>query len=109
VGLIGGLHRYTLGGISAVPCATATIAAGLLAGLVRRLNGNRFPNAFASAFLAASMEVVHMALILLIAQPYEQALGIVKVIALPMVAANALGMLAAAWIVKKRTDGRAIF
>lgn len=33
-GLIGGVHRYMIGGVSAVPCSIATILAGILSGLI---------------------------------------------------------------------------
>src|SRR5512135_2551279 len=38
VGLIGGVHRFSLGGPSCIPCALATVLAGLLAGVIYRLN-----------------------------------------------------------------------
>lgn len=34
-GIIGGLHRYSLGGFTAASCGIATVLAGILAGLVR--------------------------------------------------------------------------
>ena len=37
VGLIGGIQRLFLGGVSYVPCSLATVLAGLLAGIVYRL------------------------------------------------------------------------
>src|SRR4030043_698291 len=37
-GLIGGLHRYFLGGFVAVPCGLSTVIAGLLGGLIYKLN-----------------------------------------------------------------------
>jgi len=41
VGLIGGVNRMFLGGVTAVPCSLATVLAGLLGGLVYRLNKGR--------------------------------------------------------------------
>ncbi len=38
VGLIGGIHRFFLGGPSCVPCSLATVLAGLLGGVVWVLN-----------------------------------------------------------------------
>ncbi|MDO5847191.1 MAG: LytS/YhcK type 5TM receptor domain-containing protein, partial [Methanocorpusculum sp.] len=36
-GLVGGIFRLTMGGVTAVPCCIATIAAGLMAGIAVRM------------------------------------------------------------------------
>jgi len=102
VGIIAGLHRYSMGGITAIPCAIATTLAGLLAGLIHQLKGHKFPGVAVAAVSAACMEGIHMGLILLLAQPYEKAFEIVTVISAPMVLANFLAMLAVAHIIERR-------
>jgi two-component system sensor histidine kinase LytS len=91
-GVMAGLHRLSLGGFTAVACAVSTVSEGLLAGLVHRLRGGR-PLSARAAFLAtAAAELLQMAIILLVARPYESALALVGNIALPMTLANAFGV-----------------
>jgi phosphoserine phosphatase RsbU/P len=91
-GLIGGIHRYFVGGFTAVPCALATIIAGLAGGMINRWRKGDFvgiPGAMVFAFL---MESFHMGLALLIARPFSEALAVVKLVSLPMILANTIGM-----------------
>ncbi len=96
VGLTGGLHRYFVGGFTGLACGLSTTTEGLIGGLVhlylvRRDAPEQVFNpriAFATTVFA---EATQMAIILLVARPYAGALALVKVIALPMIAASALG------------------
>jgi sigma-B regulation protein RsbU (phosphoserine phosphatase) len=92
-GLIGGIHRYFLGGFTAFPCSTATILAGLFGGIIYYLNRKRFIGIFGAVVFAALMEAFHMELILLTAEPYEHAVALVDQISIPMMLLNAFGML----------------
>jgi len=92
-GLIGGLHRLTIGGVTAVPCAISTILAGLFAGIIYYVNHKRFVGIWGAVIFAIVMETFHMILILLMVSPFSQAWEIVNNIYLPMVVANAVGML----------------
>ena len=56
VGLIGGVHRYFLGGFTAVPCALATILAGVFGGLIYVLNKGKFIGILGAVIFAALME-----------------------------------------------------
>jgi two-component system, LytTR family, sensor histidine kinase LytS len=88
-GLIAGIHRFTLGGFTAVSCGSATIIAGILAGMFHRKNKHvSLKSAF---FIGALAETVQMAIILLISQPFEKAWALVEIIGLPMIIANGLG------------------
>ncbi len=91
-GLIGGVHRYLLGGFVAVPCSLATIIAGLLGGVIYDLRKKEFPKIWQATLFAAGMELFHMGLTLLIAKPFDQALATVKEVIIPMTGANALGV-----------------
>ena len=98
-GLIGGIHRYFLEGFTAVPCALSTVVAGLAGGLIYKWRKGEFigiPGAVLFAFL---MESLHMGLALLIARPFSEALEVVKLISLPMIIANTIGMAIFAFIV----------
>ena len=92
VGTIAGIHRYTLGGFTAAACSVATIIEGLTGGLIRLyLKDKNFSikTAFIGGFIA---ETFQMLLILLIAKPFYQSLALEKVIALPMILVNSLGI-----------------
>jgi len=96
VGLTGGIHRYSMGGFTDVACAISTTSEGLLGGLVhlyymRRGLVERIFNPFLALLVLLVAEVMQMSIILLVAEPYEQALALVKTIALPMIIANSLG------------------
>ncbi len=96
VGLTGGLHRYSLGGFTALACMFSTVAEGLLGGLVhrhfvarRRLD--RLFNPWMVAAVAFVAELMQMSIILLVARPLADAWHLVQNIAAPMLVANTLG------------------
>ena len=97
-GLIGGAYRYSMGGFTAVPCSLATVLSGLFGGLVwiwkKKLIGSLWATLF--VFL---VETFHMALVLLIARPFSEALAVVQVVYLPMTIGNCVGMAVFAFIV----------
>jgi sigma-B regulation protein RsbU (phosphoserine phosphatase) len=92
VGLIGGVHRLFLGGVTAVPCAIATILAGLLAGMVFRLNKEKLLGIVPAILFAFGIELLHASLALLIVQPFSLAFEIVRVNIPPMLIAVSLGV-----------------
>lgn len=89
--LIGAAHRYSLGGITALPCAVSTIIAGLAGGAVFFLRRGQLPGVAFAALFAALIESLHMGLTLLLVNPPQAALELVKQISLPMILANSLG------------------
>ena len=99
-GLMGGLHRYFLGGFVAVPCCLATVMAGLLGGVIYHLHKKEFPAVWQATLFGAGMELLHMGLVLLIARPFAQALALVKDIIIPMTGANAVGIAIFALIIR---------
>ena len=98
-GLIGGLHRYFMGGFTAIPCGLGTILSGLLGGLLMMFTKGKIgiwkPTVF--AFL---MEVADMGLILLLAQPLDKVLTLVSIIAMPMILADTFGIAIFAFLVR---------
>jgi len=105
-GLIGGVHRYFLGGLTQIPCPLATVVAGLAAGMIYKQRKGGFISVWQAALLTILIESLHMGLILLIARPYSEALQVVKLISLPMILANAIGIAIFALIVSKSTGKR---
>jgi sigma-B regulation protein RsbU (phosphoserine phosphatase) len=91
-GLIGGIHRYTVGGATALPCTISTIGIGLVSGLVSlKMFGKLY--LLKGAVLGIACEAAAMGLILVLVSPFETALMIVEWITIPMIAANALGLM----------------
>ncbi|MGE7623761.1 LytS/YhcK type 5TM receptor domain-containing protein [Viridibacillus sp. NPDC096237] len=88
-GLIAGIHRLTLGGFTAIPCGSASILAGAIAGVFHKKNKEiKLPTVF---FIGAISEGFQMLNILLLSKPYEKAWDLVELIGLPMIMANGLG------------------
>ena len=93
-GLIAGGHRYLIdiGGFTAFACTLSTVAEGLLAGILKK-KFESSPYRIIFALIAGfAAEIIQMIIILLVAKPYTEALNLVKVIGLPMILANGLGI-----------------
>lgn len=93
-GIIAGGHRFLIdiGGFTAFACAISTFSEGLMAGLLKkRIENSPYKILFAliAGFLA---EVLQMIIILLFAKPYSDALNLVKIIGIPMILANGIGI-----------------
>ncbi|EPP1034474.1 LytS/YhcK type 5TM receptor domain-containing protein [Cronobacter turicensis] len=111
VGLTGGLHRYSLAGMTALSCMVSTIVEGLLGGivhrwLIRRGRTDKIFNPFTAGAITLVAEIVQMGIILLIARPFGDALHLVQNIAAPMVVTNTVG---AAMFMRILLDKRAMF
>ncbi|ATF92937.1 sensor histidine kinase [Cedecea neteri] len=111
VGLTGGLHRYSLGGMTALSCMISTIAEGLIGGiihsvLIRRGRTDKLFSPLVAGATSFVAELVQMIIILLIARPFQDALHLVESIAAPMMVTNTLG---AAMFMRILLDKRAMF
>jgi sigma-B regulation protein RsbU (phosphoserine phosphatase) len=91
-GLIGGIHRYLLGGITYIPCSVSTVLAGLAGGLIFSIRKGKFIGITGATVFMALMEAFHMGLVLLVVKPFSTALVITEEIFLPMIFTNTLGM-----------------
>jgi sigma-B regulation protein RsbU (phosphoserine phosphatase) len=92
VGMIGGIHRLFMGGITCVPCAISTVLAGVIGGLVYLWNRKRLIGIIQAMVLALIVEALHGAINLLMVRPFDVGLEIVKNVIPPMMVANSLGM-----------------
>ena len=92
VGLIGGIHRLLLGGVTAIPCSLATILAGVIAGFVFRLNKGKLLGIIPAILFAVAIELLHAGLALLLVTPFSDALAIVTATVPPMIIAVSLGV-----------------
>ncbi|EAW9500678.1 sensor histidine kinase [Salmonella enterica] len=111
VGLTGGLHRYSMGGMTALSCMISTIVEGLLGGLVhsvliRRGRPDKVFSPLTAGAITCVAELVQMLIILLIARPFDDALHLVSNIAAPMMVTNTVG---AALFMRILLDKRAMF
>ncbi|HRU81596.1 MAG TPA: LytS/YhcK type 5TM receptor domain-containing protein [Candidatus Methanomethylicus sp.] len=91
-GIIGAVHRISLGGFTGVPCSIATLCAGIIGGAIYKLNKGKFVGILYAVLFSALMELLHMGITLLISTPFSAALTVVESVVVPMVFANASGM-----------------
>ncbi|MFA5064134.1 MAG: LytS/YhcK type 5TM receptor domain-containing protein [Dehalococcoidia bacterium] len=104
-GLIGGVHRYFMGGFTAVPCALGTIASGLIAGIIYALLKGKL-GVWKPTLYAFLMECADMGLLLLMAQPFDKVLNLVSIIAVPMILADTAGVAVFAFMLGKLKSAR---
>jgi len=103
-GLIAGVHRFFLGGFTAMSCGISTILEGFSGGLIRKYyKGEHVPweLAFVAGFIG---EAVQMLIILATAKPFSQALDLVDIVGLPMMIVNATGIAVFMVIIKSVFD-----
>lgn len=91
-GLISGLHRWSLGGFTGLACALSTFTEGLLAGLIRNALKDRKIGWEIALLTGVIAESLQMLIILLVAQPFSAAWELVKVIGIPMIIWNSIGI-----------------
>lgn len=111
IGFTGGLHRYSLGGPTALACMISTLAEGLFSGLVHRylMQKGRVDLLFQPllvASVALIAEIMQMLIILGVAQPFAKSLALVENIGIPMMIANTVG---SAMFMRMLLDRRAMF
>lgn len=91
-GIIAGLHRFSLGGFTALACAIGTTTTGLIGGLYYHKYQNNeinFKNGFLIGTIALSIE---MLIVVIFSRPLNLALELVKIIAIPMIFSNSIGI-----------------
>ncbi len=91
-GVVAGVHRLTMGGITAQACVVATCAIGLCCGFLSLLFPRAVKRAGWALPIGAGMELMHLGIVLLMVRPFLTAWEIVRQIALPFVAVNAVGL-----------------
>ncbi|GAA5100029.1 two-component regulatory system sensor histidine kinase BtsS [Wohlfahrtiimonas larvae] len=96
VGLVGGIHRYTIGGMTVFSCSISTVCAGLVAGCVQAYlwrcgKIEKLLNPWTAATVTLVVELLQFINILLLSKPYDEALALVKNIAMPMLITNTIG------------------
>ena len=109
VGLVSGLHRYTFGGFTALACGISTTTEGLVGGLVglylqRSAAQDQALSPLTAGLTMVLAETLQMLIILGVARPFPEAWALVRVIALPMILANACGAALFMSILRDRRD-----
>jgi sigma-B regulation protein RsbU (phosphoserine phosphatase) len=108
VGLVGGIHRFFIGGFTCVPCGLATVFAGVIAGAVHYFNKGKLVGIFPGLLVSIIVEVVHGVLTLLIARPLADAIEVIKIAIPAMMVANGLGVIVGIIILEHTTELRKI-
>lgn len=91
-GLTAGLHRFSLGGFTALACAVGTTMTGIIGSYYHRDYKNKkfdFKKGFLVGFFALSIEMI---IVLIFSRPLMRALELVQIIGLPMVLSNSIGI-----------------
>jgi len=91
-GFLGGVYRYSLGGVTAFPCSLAPVVAGFAGGMLFLLKKGRDIRIWEAVLLMVGLELLHMALSLVICGFQAEVLAIVRAVLLPMTLANGAGM-----------------
>jgi len=93
-GLIAGGHRLLIdiGGFTAVACCVATIAEGVVGGILYAKIRKKTFDPLAAFITGVAVEILQMIIILMIARPFDAALELVSLIAIPMIIANSIGL-----------------
>jgi two-component system sensor histidine kinase LytS len=92
-GILAGLHRFALGGFTAFACSLATVWEGLLAGVIAHYwFKSRKLSLWQVVVIGLLAEISQMVIILAVAQPFEMAWSLVKIIGIPMIMANSIGL-----------------
>jgi two-component system, LytTR family, sensor histidine kinase LytS len=93
-GIIAGGHRLLIdiGGFTAVACCIATVAEGVVGGILYSRIRRKTFDPVAALVTGIAVEVLQMMIILLVARPFDSALNLVSLIAVPMIIANSIGL-----------------
>ncbi|RXM58510.1 histidine kinase [Clostridium tetani] len=100
VGLIAGLQRYYVGGFTALACAVATIMGGICSGLARKHSKSKTLNPKLAFITTIIAEILEMIIILILSKPFNHALQLEKIFALPMIIINSVGVFVFVYITK---------
>lgn len=93
-GMVAGIHRWAIdiGGFTAFACMISTILEGLLGGVLKKYLQKAETRWLFAIAAGAAAETMQMIIILIIVRPFEDAMALVSIIAMPMIVANSLGI-----------------
>ncbi len=93
-GIIAGFHRWAIdiGGFTAFACMVSTIVEGVMAGMLSKYFYKSEKKWLFALYAGIIAEAVQMVIILLVVRPFDDAWGLVKIIGIPMIFANGIGI-----------------
>lgn len=102
-GFLAGIHRYIIDptGFSSLACAISTIFSGFFSAYLKKYFDKSNKKVLFALLSGMLTEIIQMMIILLVASPYEEAVNLVRIIGLPMIIANGLGIAAFLFIIEK--------
>jgi two-component system sensor histidine kinase LytS len=103
-GLIAGIHRYFIGGFTAFSCGLSAVVEGFFGGLVYRYWKKELIPWHLALLAGFTGEIVQMIIILTFAKPFSEALELVKIIAIPMITVNSIGVAIFMLIIKSAVE-----
>ncbi|XER05748.1 Sensor histidine kinase BtsS [Sporomusa rhizae] len=99
-GLIGAVPRYFMGGFTMIPAASANILVGYLSGLVYAHYGARKIGIGKAFLVGLGAEFLLKFMVLTLSASFEAAWELERVIAVPTIVANSLGVMLFVYIVR---------
>lgn len=103
-GLIAGIHRYFIGGFTAFSCGLAAVVEGFLGGVVYRYWKKGLIPWHVAWLTGFAGEIIQMLIILSFAKPFSEAWELVKIIAIPMITVNSIGVAIFMLIIKSAVE-----
>lgn len=103
-GVVSGSYRYSLGGFTAFACAVGTTSTAIIGSLCHKkyLSGKiNFKTGFLYGIIALVIEMVY---VVLLSTPHLKAFELVKIIGIPMIMSNSLGIALFISIIEKVKD-----
>jgi two-component system sensor histidine kinase LytS len=93
-GAIGGSHRFLIdvGGFTAISCGISTFSEGIIAGLLSSRFKKSTNKIVFSIAIGVIIETLQMTFILVSAKPFNAALELVKIVGIPMIINNSIGI-----------------
>lgn len=90
-GLLAGVHRYFIGGLTVKAAFLSVVLQGFLAGKYFEIIKRRV-TWLEGLVIGVLLEIIHFAIVLAITRPFSEAVKVVSLIAPPMIIVNAIGV-----------------
>ncbi len=92
VGILAGMHRYFLGGLTVKAALFSAILQGYLAGKFHQKIGYRKTKWSDGLVIGSLLEIFHMFIVIMMTRPVNEAIKLVKLIGPPMIIINSIGV-----------------
>ena len=92
-GLIAGVHRLSMGGITAEACVVATILIGSFCGMIAMRHKEAIERPWWACAIGVGMEIMHLTIVMIMVRPFDLAWDIVRQIAIPFILVNGIGFM----------------